>query len=189
MLPISAILSAVKRKDRTDQYNVLTALYSLDAQTTPVTAKQVRDLLKLHLGKDVPPNVNDCLRKYNAYVEAADKGPPLKWRLTPNGVDHLRELSGLSLPTSSEGAFETDIGVICALEHPEFAALMKATGGAEAWREVGSTRFSHIFRETEFATNTGQKLRLVGTTATSMGLTAAAIATTILFYNLSQRSW
>jgi nucleoside phosphorylase len=181
MLPISAILNAVKRKDRTDQYNVLTALYCLDAQTTSVTAKQVRDLLRLHLGKNAPLNLNDRLRKYNAYVEAAEKGPPLRWRLTPNGLDHLRELSGLALPsTNNDAAFETDIGVICALEHPEFAAVMKAMGGTEMWREVGSTRFSHIFRETKLTAKSGKELRVVGTTATSMGLTAAAIATTHL---------
>jgi hypothetical protein len=93
----STILSAVKPRERTDQYVVLAALYSLNAETTPVTAKQVKDLLKLHLVGKAPINVNACLRAYKPYVEPADPGPPLRWRLKPEGIGKLRSLSDLAL--------------------------------------------------------------------------------------------
>ena len=188
MLEFSAILSAVKPKARSDQYKVLAALYSLNAHVTTVTAKDVTNLLRLHLGKDVPRNVHDCLRKYKAYVEPVEKGPPLRWLLTTKGLDYLRELSGLALSTISiEADFGVDIGLICALEQPEFAAVISALGGSGAWREVGNARFTHVYRETELITKSAKKLKVVGTTATSMGLTAAAIATTHLVLQFQPR--
>lgn len=181
MLSFSAIISAVKPKERTDQYKVLAALYCLDAHRASVTAKQVTDILKLNLGKDTPLNVYDRLRKYTGYVEAVDKGPPLRWLLTQKGLNHLRELSGLALSTiTSDSDFRSDIGIICALEQPEFSAVITAFGGMDKWREIGSTSHTHVYRETEMSTKSGKKLKIVGTTATSMGLTAAAIATTHL---------
>jgi hypothetical protein len=81
MMDLSTLIGAVRPKDRTDQYLVLAALYTLGAHTTPVPAKQVIDLLKLHLGTKIPANVNDSLRKYKAYV-SPQKGPPLRWSLT-----------------------------------------------------------------------------------------------------------
>jgi nucleoside phosphorylase len=181
LLPFSAIINAVRPKDRTDQYKVLAALFVLNGHKTAVTAKQVSELLALHLGTKIPRNINDSLRKYSSYVEAADKGPPLKWLLTTNGLDHLRELSGLELITvRSDADFGSDIAIVCALEHPEFSAVVRALGGIAAWREVGSATHTHIYRETHLETHNGKKLKLVGTTSTSMGLTAAAIATTHL---------
>jgi hypothetical protein len=68
MMEISSLMSAVKPRERTDQYLILSAMLCLDAHTTPVTAKQISDLLKLHLGAKSPANVNASLRAYKAYV-------------------------------------------------------------------------------------------------------------------------
>ena len=188
MLTLSTILSAVKPKDRTDQYAILAALYCLNAHTVSVTAKQVTDRLRLHLGNKTPVNINARLRAYEAYVEPAEKGPPLKWQLTPKGLEHLRGSSGLALTTNTtEADFDTDVGIICALEQPEFESVTKAIGGQSAWTIVGSPRFTHVYRAATIATKNGKTLRIIGTTSTSMGLTAAAIATTQLIMQFRPR--
>jgi nucleoside phosphorylase len=188
MLEFSAIMSAVRPRARTDQYKVLAALYFLGAHSVPVTAKRIGDLLKLHLGKDAPSNVNASLRSYKSFVEVADKGPPLWWSLTTKGVDQLRKLSGLRLATTTtESDFQTDIAFLCALQHPEFDALVQALGGSDKWQDAGEGRFSHLFRATELITHTNKRLRVIGTVATSMGLTAAAIATTHLVLHFRPR--
>jgi hypothetical protein len=102
MIDLSALISAVKPKERTDQYLILAALFALDAHIKSVTAKDVGDKLKLHLGKNIPANVSASLRAYTAYVSPAEKGPPLRWSLTPKGVEHLRSLSGLVLSTAPD---------------------------------------------------------------------------------------
>ncbi len=184
----SSIFSAVKPGERTDQYVILAALYDLGAQTNPVTAKRVNDLLKLHLGSKAPNNVNASLRKYKTYVEPAAPGPPLLWRLTPKGLNRLRTLSDLALSApASEAGYESDIGIVCALEMPEFEAVRKAFGGDQAWKLVGDTRFAHVYREAALETASGKSLRIVGTASTSMGLTAAAIATTQLVLQFRPR--
>jgi phosphorylase superfamily protein len=181
MIDFATLLSAVKPRERTDQYKVLAAMYHLDANVSPVTANQVSTLLKLHFGGKVPKNVPDCLRKYKAFVEPVDKGPPLLWSLTSKGLDELRTLSGVALSrVSDKNDFETDIGIVCALEYPELAAVVEALGGTNAWKEVGDARYTHLYRETVLRTKTGKSLKVIATTSTSMGLTAAAIATTQL---------
>jgi nucleoside phosphorylase len=188
MLPFSSFYSAVKPRDRTEQYVVLAAMYSLGATEAPVTARQIGDLLKLHLGAKAPTNVNASLRTYKAYVSPAAKGPPLQWSLTNEGLERLRALSGLSLsvkPTDAD--FDYDIAFICALEDPEFSALENSLGGAKAWASVGSTRFPHVCRSTELRTAGGKDLKVVATTATSMGLTAAAIATSHVIFQFKPR--
>src|ERR1700678_604250 len=102
MIGFSAMMSAVKPKERTDQYSVLAAMFVLRAHEVSVTARQVSDILKLHLGAKAPTNVPGCLRKYTTYAAPTDKGPPLLWTLTGKGIEHLRSLTGLSLPTASE---------------------------------------------------------------------------------------
>ena len=97
MTDIAALMSAVKPRERTGQYMVLSALFALKAHEAPVTAKQISDLLKLHLGAKAPRNINASLRGYKAYVSPKAKGPPLRWSLTHKGVEYLRSLSGLSL--------------------------------------------------------------------------------------------
>ena len=47
--------------------------------------------------------------------------------------------------------------------------------------------YSHVYRESAFQTSAGTKLRIVGTTSTSMGLTAAAIVTTQLLLRFKPR--
>jgi len=79
MIDFSAMMSAVKPKERTDQYSVLAALFVLRAHELSVTARRVSDMLKLHLGTKAPTNVPGCLRKYTAYATPTDKGPPLLW--------------------------------------------------------------------------------------------------------------
>ena len=187
-IDFAALVGAVKPRDRTDKYVVLSALFDLQAYANAVPTRQVSDLLRLNLRKNAPKNITDCLRKYTSEVRPVSKGPPLTWQLTAAGVDRLRMLSGLSLSIPEQAqSFETDIGVICALEYPELAALIKVLGGAAAWNEVGSARYAHVYRETKFRTNSGKDLRLVATTATSMGLTAAAIATTQLILQFRPR--
>jgi nucleoside phosphorylase len=181
MREFSAFLAAVKPKDRVGQYVVLAALFCLSADRQAVTARQVANLLALHMGNRGPTNINDLLRKYKSYVTPTAKGPPLMWLLTPAGVERLRASSGLALATTTpHDSFGCDVGIVCALEHPEFSAVLNAFGGPKAWQDVGDARFSHMYRETELELALGDNLRVVGTTATSMGLTAAAIATTQL---------
>jgi nucleoside phosphorylase len=108
--------------------------------------------------------------------------------LPPKGVERLRALSGLALPATSDSEnFSSDVGIICALEYPELAAVQKALGGIGAWKEVGDTRHAHVYRETSMVTDTGVKLRVVATTSSSMGLTAAAIVTTQLVLQFRPR--
>ena len=188
MLTLSPILSAVKPQERTDQYAILAALYCLNAHVTSVTAKEVDELLRLHFGKKSPGNVHASLRAYTSYVEPAEKGPPLRWRLTPKGLEQLRSASGLQLASgTTEADFDADIGIICALEHPEFEAVAKALGGQNKWKVTGSPRFPHVYREATLSTPAGKSLRIVATTSTSMGLTAAAIATTHLVLQFRPR--
>lgn len=183
----STILNAVKPRDRSDQYVILAAMYGLNAAATSVTAKDVRHLLKLHLGNKIPTNINASLRAYGAYVEP-EPGPPLRWRLKPEGVEKLRSQSDLPLPlVAAELDYEADVGIVCALEQIEFDAVRDAFGGAVAWKEVGETRYTHVYRETELRTNSGKSLRVVATASTSMGLTAAAIATTQLILQFRPR--
>ncbi len=89
---------------------------------------KVNDLLKLHRGKKAPSNVNASLRSYMAYVEIAGTEKPYRWSLTGRGLDQLRKLSNLTLTTAkvNEASFLTDIAFVCALRHPEFAALVTA---------------------------------------------------------------
>jgi nucleoside phosphorylase len=188
MLEFSAILSAVKPQQRSDQYVILAALYYLSANVSPVTVQQITDLLKLHVRKNLPTNVASSLRSYTRFVELASHETPQRWKLTANGLDKLRSLSGLELTSPMDtSTFETDAAFICALEHPEFSALMEATGGAENWSVAGERRFSHVYRESQLETNSKRRLRIVGTVATSMGLTAAAIATTQLIMQFRPR--
>lgn len=188
MTDISSLLSAIKPKDRTDQYVILAALFVLGAASKSVVAKEVTNLLKLHLGNKTPSNVNASLRKYKAYVCPAEPGPPLRWSLTEKGVEQLRLLSGLALSTVPKAEqFGCDVAFICALEYPEFSALVAALGGEKTWKEVGDSAHAHIYRESEIRTNHGTRLRIVGTTSTSMGLTAAAIATTQLIMQFRPR--
>ena len=188
MLEFSDFIGAVKPRERTDQYLVLAALYCLNAQVSTVTARQVTDLLQLNLGTKAPPNVNLLLRRLSPFVEPKEKGPPLKWALTQSGLTQLRELSGLALTSeASEADFDYDVAIICALEQPEFAAVVKAFGGDKAWQEVGDRRYPHVYRASTLTTASGRTLRVVGTTATSMGLTAAAIATSHLILQFRPR--
>jgi nucleoside phosphorylase len=187
MTDMSALLSAVKPKDRSAQYVVLSALFSLNAHTQSVRSGQIGELLRLHKPRNIPANLSDSLRKYKAYVSPV-KGPPLKWKLTEKGIEHLRELSGLALSTAvAEESYRADIGIICALGIPELTAVLKALGGPSKWTEVGDSGYSHVYRETTLQTTAGKKLRVIATTSTSMGLTAAAIVATQLILQFRPR--
>lgn len=188
MLEFSAILSAAKPRQRTDQYVILSALYYLGANTEPVTAREISDLLKLHIRKNAPTNISASLRSYTSFVELSGNETPLRWRLTNKGIDQLRKLSGLELTSVLDAsAYQKDVAFICALEHPEFTALIDATGGSAKWQDVGEVRFSHVYRATQIKTHSNRSLSVVGTVATSMGLTAAAIATTQLILQFRPR--
>src|SRR5437660_12913556 len=60
------------------------------------------------------------------------------------------------------------------------AAVVSSLGGESAWQQIGDSRFAHIYREAHLSTLGGHNLKLIATTSTSMGLTAAAIVTTQL---------
>lgn len=183
-----AILRAVKPKDRSIQLKLLAAAYTLGAASKPVTSADIRELMQLHLGKDIPTNIPDKLRHYSDSFRVASKGPPLMWSLLDTGVQKIRDLTGLALlSTGPAHDFESDIAFICALEQPEFAALSAALGGERLWRTIGSPRYAHVYRETELATDSGKALRAVATTSSSMGLTAASIATTQLVLQFRPR--
>ncbi len=138
------------------------------------------EVLETHLGvSKVPVNVPAILRKYSTLIRVAGREKPLRWLLTDRGVRRLRELSGMPLPErADEEQFGIDVAIVCALEHPEFSALMNALGGPSKWRDIGTARYTHVYRETEVLTDSGKTLRVVATTSSSMGLTAASIVTT-----------
>lgn len=188
MLEFSAILSAVRPKQRTDQYQILAALFFLGARNSPVTAKQVSDLLSLHVRKGLPTNIGASLRSYTRYVEQVDSTRPLRWKLTASGLEQLRVLSGLELSVETKASdFDTDVAFVCALEYPEFHALEQAIGGPGAWTDLGESQYSHVTRSAAIATTSGTQLNVVGTVTTSMGLTSAAIATTQLVFRYKPR--
>lgn len=188
MVEFSTLMGAVKPRERTDQYVILGAMFTLQAHKSPVSAKNITEVLKLHLGKSIPANVNASLRAYTSLVSPAQKGPPILWSLTTSGIGRLRELSGLALPTIQDfESFQSDVGIICALEDPELSAVIDALGGTTAWKEIGDGRHTHVYREAVLQTVSGQKLKVIAATSTSMGLTAAAIVTTQLILRFRPR--
>jgi nucleoside phosphorylase len=182
MEDLSTLLAARKPKDRTSRYVILSALYCLNGSKRPVSAAEVSDLLKLHLGAKAPQKLATRLREYSGYAAIAEKGPPLKWKLKATGLQLLRKQSGLALASEDTSAqeFLTDVAIICALEQPEFEAVTEALGGHGCWTPAGDPRYAHVYRKCKLATVDGQELNVVGTTSTSMGLTAASIVTTQL---------
>jgi len=142
----------------------------------------------MHLKKNAPPNINGSLRAYGAFVEVAANVSPLRWILTSKGLDRLRELSGLELASETAPTdFGVDVAIVCALEHPELDAVITAFGGANVWEEFGDARFTHVYRRCKITTQAGRELSVIATTSTSMGLTAAAIATTQLVMQFRPR--
>ena len=186
MLEFSAIISAVKRNKRSNQYLILAAMYFLGADKTPVKSRAISDLLNRHDQK--LSNVTAGLRSYTGYVEKSNDKSPYLWLLTKKGIAHFRTLSGLELkPEIRNEDYSTDVAFICALEHPEFSSLQEATGGKLKWSMVGHARLTHVYESTTIETTDGNALSVVGTVATSMGLTAAAIATTQLILEFRPR--
>lgn len=180
MTEFSTFIGAVKKRERSDQYLILSAMYSLGALIKPITVKQISDLLKLHIVSNLPTNVNASLRSYSGLVSPLQKGPPIGWGLTSMGLDKLRAMCGLELKSDTTfKEFDSDIGIICALEFPELSAVM-STFNESKWLELPNSRYSHLYRESSIKTKEGDTLRIIATTSTSMGLTAAAIATTQL---------
>lgn len=187
MMDLSTFIKAIKASERSDKYLILAAMYTLGARNSPVTARQISDVLQLHLGSKVPTNVNASLRSYTGLVSPKTKGPPITWLLTEDGLSFLSEFSGLALiPKADLAGFLSDIGVVCALEHPELTAVLRAVG-EKSWVEVGDASYTHIYRESYLETREGKSLRMIATTSTSMGLTAAAIATTQLVMQFRPR--
>jgi nucleoside phosphorylase len=187
MPDLAKLLHAVKKSARTDQYVVLCAMFVSGAFEKPITGASIGKALQLHLRQNTPKNIPDCLRKARPLVTPVEDGPPIKWRLTDEGVSKIRTLSGLSFETKSISSYEYDVAIICALEFPELAAVARAFGGAVAWEDVGDPSHTHVYRKTVFTTSAGTVLRVVATAATSMGLTAAAIATTHLVMQFRPR--
>ncbi len=188
MSDFNAILNAVKPAKRTTQYKVLAAMYSLEALVKPVTTAQITGVLKLHIGNRLPKNLTAKIRRYGANIKIAEKGSQNKWLLTEVGVQKLRRESGLELASSVSGSeYDVDVGIVCALEQPEFAAVVAALGGASRWQEIRDARYTHVYRKCEVTTDTGKTLSVVATTATSMGLTAASIVTTQLVLQFRPR--
>jgi nucleoside phosphorylase len=187
MPDLAKLLYAVKSSARTDQYVVLCAMFVTGAYETPVTAAEVAKALKLHLRRKTPKNIPDCLRKARPLVTPVEDGRPLKWKLTDEGLQKIHALSGLPLEVKQTDSYAYDIAIICALEFPELAAVIDAFGGSARWKIVGDSSHTHVYRETEITTANGAALRVIATAATSMGLTAAAIATTQLIMQFRPR--
>lgn len=178
-MEFATLLNSAKPTERTDRFKTVVALYCLGANSNPVAASKVDELLRLHLGKKAPKNISDTLRKNSKFISVASKGPPLLWKLLDPGVAFLREKTGQNLPSKiSSAVHEVDIAIVCALEFPEFEAVVRASGGAASWKEISDPNFPHVYREAKITAASGEQLRIVGVTSTSMGLTAAAIVTT-----------
>lgn len=183
----SELVNSVTVSKRTDKFKIIAALYCLKAAENPVTAKEIEKLMKLHFRSKTPPNVHMVLRQYPALVEVAE-GKPLRWGLLTSGIEYLiKNVPNLELKSKILPEYGIDIGIICALEFPEFEAVVNASGGETKWSELNDARYSHVYRKTELTTSTGEKLKVVGVTSTSMGLTAAAIATTQLAMQFKPR--
>jgi nucleoside phosphorylase len=186
MSDFTELQSAAKANKRSHKFNILCALYDLRAHLNPVTTTQVNELLDLHLKKKKPVNPNASLNAYKGFV-APVMGKPRRWTLTKRGIDFLETTTNLKLGASKDSSFESDIGIICALEDPELSAVQEALGGASSWKTTGHSGFTHIYRETQLVTLKGSNLRIVATASTSMGLTAATIATTQLIMQFRPR--
>lgn len=187
MLGLAELLYAVKPRARTDQYAVLCAMFVGGAYENPITASEISKALQLHLRQKTPKNIPDCLRKARPLVTPVEDGRPLKWKLTDEGLSKIKTVSKLPLETKQSLSFECDLAIVCALEFPELSAVTKAFGGDTPWRIVGDPGHTHVYRETTITTVTGSSLRVIATAATSMGLTAAAIATTQLIMQFRPR--
>lgn len=186
MLDFSTFIAAVKKAERSDQYTILAAMYSLGSPDKHLTAAEISEYLDLHMGSNAPTNVNSSLRTYSGLVAPVSRGP-IKWILTEDGVKRLQNLSGIVLRARPDSiSYDYDIGIVCALEFPEFSAVTTAFSEQD-WTEIQDARFTHIYRETRITSVRGQSLKVVGTTSTSMGLTAAAIATTQLIMQFRPR--
>lgn len=121
-------------------------------------------------------------------MDPVDAGPPIRWILKQEGLAKLRSISDLALTVPEpEASFGYDVGIICALEQPEFEAVKTALGGPKVWKEIGDARYAHVYRHTTLRTASGKQLRVVATASTSMGLTAAAITTTQLVLQFRPR--
>ncbi len=178
MPEFTELLTRVKPAKRTDKYVLLAALYFQQAHRKPVTTGAISDLLKLNLNKkDQPTNPATSLKSYKGDV--ALKGTsPHTWFLTASGVKTFYGLSGLSgEEAKATQGYKTDIVFICALENPEQNALIAALDGKCKWTEETDGSMTHVYRRTTIPLESAGELTAVSTTATTMGLTAAAIAT------------
>ena len=190
MKDFASIVAAVKPKKRNERLYILTALYCLGAVRTPVTATEIRKFLGLQLRSKAPAanRIGGRLRRYSPDAAIAEEGPPLKWTLKESGIQYLQKATNISLSTEAdEDRFGVDIAIICALEDPEFRAVVDALGGDSRWKEIRDGRHTHVYRETELVTDGGKRLKVVGISSTTMGLTAAAISTTQLIFRFKPR--
>lgn len=193
MLEFSSLMNSVKPKLRTHQFSIIAALYYLETQTNPVTTKQIKDLLELHGSNTSDCNLNALLRSYSKYVEPVKGNKNLNWHLTKSGVQFLQEKSNLSITDHSaadhinKANYDYDVAFICALQHPELTFLIEALGEQRISNVVDSSQHTHICQRTDLVTQQNNKIKLVITKATSMGLTSAAIATTQIIMRFHPR--
>lgn len=95
VVSFAEFIAAVKPRNRSSQYHILAAMYVLGAGVSPVTVRQIDDLLKGHLPKSkLPADIDGSLRQYVGLVESR-KTKPVTWGLTTVGLDRLRDKSGL----------------------------------------------------------------------------------------------
>jgi nucleoside phosphorylase len=179
MSELSELVNSVSKPQRTDGFLVLAALFHLKAHATPVTKRQIEEALRLAVPKkDMPSNVGTSLSRLKGSVSLKATNPHT-WLLTKSGLTLFHSLTGLSAPAETRrDRYSTDVAFICALETPEHDALVDALGGPSNWKEQVDGNLTHVFRHSGIRLADGRKLTVVGTTATTMGLTAAAIATT-----------
>jgi hypothetical protein len=189
MQDYASLVNAVKPQKQTALYKVLGALYCLGGVDAPVTTDEVTRAILLQFGKKgIPANLSTKLTQLKKYVRRESLRRPIQWRLIPAGLEKLKKLSGLDLSTETDSVdYLCDVGIVCALEQPEFSAVVAAAGGDAAWRAIAEPRLAHVYRECDLITTSGKTLKVIGTTSSSMGLTAASIVTTQLIMHFRPR--
>lgn len=174
----------VPSRERTDRTKVLLGLYALGAKPSGSVqrAGDVAAFLRLQLRNRCPANTSDALRKAGAAVEPIAEGSGLVWRLTNTGMSELHKYGARDDAWVEAVAPQprADIAVLCALRKPELSAVFSAFGGQKSWTDIELKSATHVYHECSVPALNGSDLRVVATTASSMGLTASAIATSQL---------
>ena len=178
---LAELVAQLPRAKRTPNNRVLLALATLSATDdgASVRSGEIAKELQSSLGNAaVPTNLPAALQKLKPKVHSVSTEGRLTWCLTETGRGYLHDLLGTDPIARKGDTFGCDVGVVCALEHPEYTALRGAMGGEAHWTSIDDSNLAHRYSCTNLKTEKGTLLKVVGTTSMSMGLTSAAIAAT-----------